>query len=69
MYDKAIMGKINAEKARKYGVFQQVTGIQKAVQSVSQGNKTPRCASVISPGRGSRPGEPEPPASAAAEEE
>jgi len=41
MYGKAIMGKINAEKARKYGVFQQVLGIQKAVQSVSQGNKTP----------------------------
>ena len=52
MYDKAVMGKINAEKARKYGIFQQVTGIQKAVQSVSQGNKTPRCASVTIPGIG-----------------
>ena len=41
MCDKAVMGKINAEKARKYGVFQQIIGIQKAVQSVSQGNKTP----------------------------
>lgn len=41
MYEKTVMGKINAEKARKYGVFQQVAGIQKAVQSVSQGNKTP----------------------------
>ena len=55
MYDKAIMGKINAEKARKYGVFQQVTGIQKAVQSVSQGNKTPLWAREISPGRGTVP--------------
>ena len=41
MYDKAVIGKINAEKARKYGIFQQVIGIQKTVQSVSQGNKTP----------------------------
>lgn len=41
MYEKTVMGKINAEKARKYGVFQQVAGIQKAVQSISQGNKTP----------------------------
>ena len=57
------MGKINAEKARKYGVFQQVAGIQKAVQSVSQGNKTPLWAREISPGRISGP----PPASAAAE--
>lgn len=61
MYDKAVMGKINAEKARKYGIFQQVTGIQKAVQSVSQGNKTPLCASEISPGFGNIP----PPASPA----
>lgn len=52
MYEKTVMGKINAEKARKYGVFQQVAGIQKAVQSVSQGNKTPFPASVISPGLG-----------------
>ena len=52
MYDKAVMGKINAEKARKYGVFQQVTDIQKAVQSVSQGNKTPRWASDTIPGLG-----------------
>lgn len=49
MYDQAVMGKINAEKARKYGVFQQVTGIQKAVQSVSQGNKTPPFARLINP--------------------
>lgn len=55
MYDKAVMGKINAEKARKYGIFQQVTGIQKAVQSVSQGNKTPLPARVISPGLGNMP--------------
>lgn len=61
MYDKAVMGKINAEKARKYGIFQQVTGIQKVVQSVSHGNKTPPCASVASPGDGIRP----PPMSAA----
>ena len=61
MCDKAVMGKINAEKARKYGVFQQVTGIQKAVQSVSQGNKTPPCARLISPGFGITP----PPISAA----
>ena len=60
MYDKAVMGKINAEKARKYGVFQQVTGIQKAVQSVSQGNKTPPLASDNSPGTGYFP----PPANA-----
>ena len=60
MYDKAVMGKINAEKARKYGILQQVIGIQKAVQSVSQGNKTPLCANVISPGIGIFP----PPASA-----
>lgn len=49
------MGKINAEKARKYGVFQQVAGIQKAVQSVSQGNKTPPVARDISPGFGRLP--------------
>ena len=55
MYDKAVMGKINAEKARKYGIFQQVTGIQKVVQSVSHGNKTPLCAREISPGRGIDP--------------
>ena len=55
MYDKAVMGKINAEKARKYGIFQQVTGIQKAVQSVSQGNKTPLCASDTSPGNAFAP--------------
>lgn len=61
MCDKAVMGKINAEKARKYGIFQQVTGIKKAVQSVSQGNKTPPCARLISPGFGITP----PPISAA----
>ena len=62
MCDKAVMGKINAEKARKYGVFQQVAGIQKAVQSVSQGNKTPPEARLISPGIALIP----PPANAAA---
>ena len=62
MYDKAVMGKINAEKARKYGIFQQVIGIQKAVQGVSQGNKTPRDAREISPGFGQMP----PPVSACA---
>ena len=55
MGDKAVMGKINAEKARKYGVFQQIIGIQKAVQSVSQGNKTPLVARLSSPGRICRP--------------
>lgn len=55
MYDKTVMGKINAEKARKYGVFQQVTSIQKAVQSVSQRNKTPPEARDNSPGLGTFP--------------
>ena len=33
--------KIKAEKAQKYGIFQQNMCVQLAVQSVSQRNKTP----------------------------
>ena len=47
--------KIKAEKAQKYGIFQQNMCVQLAVQSVSQRNKTPPVARDISPGFGRLP--------------
>jgi len=47
--------KIKAEKAQNYGIFQQNMCVQLAVQSVSQTNKTPVWARLISPGRGFEP--------------
>ena len=63
MYSQPQISKIKAEKAQKYGVFQQNRCVQLAVQSVSQTNKTPWCAREISPGESALP----PPDMAAAE--
>ena len=50
MYSQPHKLKINAEKARKYGIFQRYMYSQNPLQSVSQTNKTPLCASDTSPG-------------------
>lgn len=47
MYSQPQIPKIKAEKAQKYGVFQQNMCVQLAVQSVSRTNKTPSDPNLI----------------------